>query len=349
MDLSQLMKPEYKNMPSIKTDVLIRALIKMFGITIIRANHQTEQMHGGIIGNVILVTGIAETADGKKLPYKVVLKTQKKWERPGDPMSWRREYDLCVSDFKNVFSDAFRWAGCYHAEMNDGGNETQIWMEHIDGVSGKGLTVEMLECASTELGRFQGRLYSQPHLLRNVSNLSKAEEVKDYYTAQRALTAEYRYIRSAGCKIPVHFRQMLIDADRETESIFANSKRMPVVLCHRDFWIANIIYSNRKIILIDWDSVGWGYMFEDVIQLLTDEVGIEYLEHYHRLVSAYLKGFSEYADISMIDNSYIWKMLVIKFGYYPVSKYLSAKSTAERNQQIAALQKVYNLKGVKFV
>lgn len=53
---------------------------------------KTEQLHGGTLGDVKLVSGIAKTADGEKIPYKIVQKRQEKWERPGAPGSWRRPW-----------------------------------------------------------------------------------------------------------------------------------------------------------------------------------------------------------------------------------------------------------------
>lgn len=107
---------------NIKLEALITALSKMFDKNIIRADYQIKELKGC---SVKLVSGDAETFDGEKLPYKVVHKIQKgerHHDAPGDdPCLCRREYDLCVSDFNSVFSDSdsFRWAKCYHAEMND--------------------------------------------------------------------------------------------------------------------------------------------------------------------------------------------------------------------------------------
>ncbi len=55
------------------------------------------------MGNVTLITGIAETMGGEKLPYRLVLEIQNKWGRyGGDPSSWRREYDLCFSELRLI-------------------------------------------------------------------------------------------------------------------------------------------------------------------------------------------------------------------------------------------------------
>ena len=74
--------------------MLMRVLSKMLGTSIIHTDYKIKQLQGGTLGDVRLFTGVAETFDGRKLPYNVVLKVQKKWERPGDVNSWRREYDI---------------------------------------------------------------------------------------------------------------------------------------------------------------------------------------------------------------------------------------------------------------
>lgn len=333
-------------------ETLTKVLSKMLGVKIINADFQAAQMHGGTVGDIRLVAGTAETIDGDKLPYKVVLKVQKKWERQGDPGSWRREYDLYMSDLSGIFSDSdsFRWAKYCHAEMNSDETETQIWIEYIDGVSGYELTVEMLEQASLELGRFQGRLYKEkPRLLQNISCFTQIEQVKDYYTTYRTQSKEYDYICAQDCEIPGHLRQMLIDIDDETEAIYDNIDNIPVVLCHRDFWVENIICSDGKIILLDWDCTGWGYVCEDIIQLITDEVDTKYLEEYYRrFIPAYLRGFSEYADISRINSLYIWKLFVIKFGYAMAHWHMSAKSPDEKAQSVEILQRIYEMRDIQF-
>lgn len=164
-------------LPEILTkENLAEVLSKMFETGIIRVEFQSEQLKDGTVGDVRFVTGTAESDNGTKLPFNVVLKVQRKWERHNDPDSWRREYDLYTSGFGAVFTDSLRWPVCYHAEINEDETETQLWMEYIDGVSGLDLTGDMYERAAEELGRFQGRLYSErPAVLQNLTNLSEVE------------------------------------------------------------------------------------------------------------------------------------------------------------------------------
>jgi hypothetical protein len=223
----------------------------MLGSSATNAEYKTKRLHGGTVGEVHLVTGVAVTDGGEKLPYNVVLKIQKKWERYGDPDSWRREYDLYTSDFATLFTDSLRWPECYHAEMNEEESEWQIWMEHIDGVSGYDLTMEMFMCAAYELGKIQGKLYvEKPAFLQMLSNLSKTEDLKNYYLHYRSWKKLYDYIRSGGCEIPKHLRQMLIEVDDKVDEIWRRIEKLPIVLYHRDFWVTNIFTKMAKSSLL---------------------------------------------------------------------------------------------------
>ena len=233
-----------------------------------------------------------------------------------------------------------------------------IWIEYIDGVSGDDLTMDMMEQAAAGLGRFQGRLYKEkPWEVHSISCLTQIEAVKNYYTAYRTHARKYNYIRSEDCEIPKHLRQMFIDNDNELEEIYFNNA-MPVVLCHRNFWVENIIYSNGEITAIDWDGAGWGYIGEDIIEFITDKVSRKYInlgrqyfeEFYRRLVNAYLKGFKEYADIAASDSAYIWKMFVIRTGYgIMTDRYMDAQSAARKTLIIKMLERIYEMKDIKFV
>ena len=327
------------------TDVLN----KMLDTKVIRDDYQTKQLHGGTLGDVQLITGIAETADGEKLPFKVVLKTQKKWERHGDSDSWRREYDFYKSDFGALFTDSFRWPECYHAEMNEEENETKIWMEYIDGISGLYLTGDMYERIAEELGRFQGKLYTeQPVAMQSLTNLSKIEFSKKLYLHYRSWKEVYDYVRADNCEIPKYLCEMLIAVDVHSDEIWSRIEKLPIVLCHRDFWVANIFYKDGKIVLIDWDTSGWGYLGEDLASLIADEADIENMVgYYKRCVPAYYKGFSEYTDVSHITDHCVRELILVMFGYRLVEWYKFAKSLDEKMLHLNTLQKIYEMRGAE--
>ncbi|MCL2637173.1 MAG: aminoglycoside phosphotransferase family protein [Oscillospiraceae bacterium] len=295
------------------------------------------QLHGGTVGDVKLIEC-----------EKAVLKTQKKWGRSFDFDSWRREYDLYKSGFCELFDDSLRWAECYHAEMNENGDEYQLWLEHIGGVTGADLTAEMLEQAAYELGRFQGRLYAEkPRVLQSIANFSNTGFLKQNYLHYRGWSELYDYIRSDDCGIPEHLCRMLIEIDESSEEIFRHIEKLPVVLCHRDFWNTNIFYTDSGIRLIDWDTAGWGYFGEDIAALIADEADIQSMTGYYRKCApAYYKGFSEYAAADIKDNC-VYELMLIIFGYRFVEWYKFGETPEEKKLQINALQKIYEMREIK--
>ncbi|MDP5277112.1 aminoglycoside phosphotransferase family protein [Chengkuizengella axinellae] len=335
-------------MSTIKTETLTQVLSKIFGTKIICVDFQAKQLQGGTVGEVQLVTCNAKTTDGEKFPYKIVSKTQKKWERYSDPDSWRREYDFYKSNFGAVFSESFRWPECYHIEMNEKENETQIWMEYIDGISGLDLTGDMYEKAALELGRLQGKLYAeQPAVLKSLTNLSHPDLMKNMYLHYRSWPVVYDYIRSEDCELPLHVRQMLIDIDEQADEIFARIGKLPLVLCHRDFWVTNLIYADGNFALIDWDTSGWGYLGEDLASLIADESDINNMvEHYQRCIPAYYKGFSEYTDVSRIADHCVYEIILLVFGYRIVEGYLHTEDDDEKTKLVHTLQKIYEMKTI---
>ena len=347
----------------------------MLNKNIITAEYQTTQLQGGTLGDVWLVTGMAETVNGDMLPYKIVLKTQTKWVRPGDTVSWRREYDLYKSNLNKVLSNTFRWPYCYFAELND--DVIHIWMEYIDGISGRDLTIDNLEIVVEKLGNLQGKLSQNPEMLKSIDCLGDTGYIKRDYEQWHQQTysyeflisescrmpqfikqmlleksiqyntksIEYNYLRSVNCEIPDYLKQMFYDIDDNMEKIFSDIGKLPIVLCHRDFWIENIFISNEKVILIDWDCAGLGFLGEDLASLIIDEIDVEYIEKYYkRLVPAYYKGISKHMNISKIEHFFIQEMIIIKFGYRILQEYMFTQSSDVKKEQILILQQIYEMR-----
>jgi hypothetical protein len=327
-------------------ETLAMVLTKMLGEPIKRAGYQTTRLHGGTLGDVRLVAGTAETAGGMTLPYQVVLKTQKKWERYDDPDSWRREYDLYNSELGLAFDDSLRWPVCYHKEITE--DELSLWMEYIHGVTGLNLTGEMYEQAAEEWGRFQGKLYAGgPGLLHSQTNLSKLEYARNFYTHYRSWDVVHDCIRSGQSEIPKHLCQMIIEIDENDEKIFNRIERLPVVFCHRDFWVTNIFYTDGGIRLIDWDTAGWGYLGEDIASLIADEADVpRMVELYKRCVPAYYRGFSKYTDVSYNMEHCIYELILIMYGYRLVEWYLDAETPEIKKLHLDTLQMIYEMRNV---
>ncbi len=365
-------------MTEINQASLLKALSKKLNTSVQSADYTIETLNGGTLGDVAKVIGEAKTADGKipygNVPFTVVVKVQKKWERPGDPDSWRREYDLNQTDFGGLLNDALRWPECYLSELN--GDKIELWMEYIDGESGENLNLEALKLAAAEWGRFQGRLYAHPEKLSGMNCLSDPGRLfrnfEEWHTQTYSYellvsekcrlpgflkqllkggkiklcggkSFEYACMRSEACDIPEHLKRMLTELDENKGEVFARLKRLPVVLCHRDFWIENIFVSNGQIRLIDWDGAGLGCLGEDIASLIFDDTQTDNLHDYFRaLVPAYVNAVSEYMDIPPDFNRTVTDLILILFGYRTVQKHMFTQDPETKKDMINRLQAVHD-------
>ncbi len=138
---------------------------------------------------------------------------------------------------------------------------------------------------------------------------------------------------------------MLIDIDEHADEILTLIEKLPIVLCHRDFWVTNLIYADGKIALIDWDTSGWGRLGEDLASLIADEADIDHMVEYNlRCVPAYYKGFSEYTDVSPIADNCVYEIILLIFGYRLVEWYLHTEDDDQKTKHVHTLQKIYEMK-----
>lgn len=325
---------------------LLSALNGQFDNEVMDATYQTKELHGGTLGNVYLVSGLATMKDHSIKPYQLVFKKQQKWERYGDINSWRREYDLYRSDLQKEYTADFRWPKCYHHILNE--DSFELWLEYIDAPSGSNLTLPMYIKAAEALGRFQGKLYkNNSDILKQINNLSTKEYVKKFYLHFKSWKEVYDYIHADTCDLPKHLCKMLIDVDTHETEIFQQLDQLPVVLCHRDYWNENIFYLNGQTIAIDWDTTGYGYFGEDIASLIADETDSKIMKDLFRLcIPAYQKGFSEYVEVLSNISLSIYNLILLMFGYRLVASYKFAEDQAGKTLAKDTLQSIYDLKAL---
>lgn len=108
--------------------------------------------------------------------------------------------------------------------------------------------------------------------------------------------------------------------------------------------MTNIFYSDSRIVLIDWDTTGWGHMGEDIASLIADEADVDHMvEYYHRCIPAYYRGFSEYVNVSHFSNHCIYELILVMFGYRLVEWYKFAEDPDERRLHLSTLQRIYEM------
>lgn len=336
------LKNEQEEILSYQT--LLEVLTKKLKKDIIKATYRLKALHGGTVGTVYLVTGIATSANQQNSTYQIVLKKQRKWERYGDVFSWRREFDLYSSNLSQTFPNDFSWPECYHKVLNE--DTFEIWMDYIDAPSGKLLTLKMYDKAALALGQFQGKLYrDKPDLLSNINNLSSKDYVKSFYKHYRSWNEVYDYIRSSECDLSKDICQMLIDLDNHDQDVFDKLDRLPIVFCHRDYWNENIFCVNEQIVAIDWDTAGYGYFGEDIASLIVDETDpARMVEYFRTCTKAYLQGFSQYVDINVNVLQTVHDIILLMFGYRLVESYKFASNQSEKMLAKEALQSIYEMR-----
>lgn len=326
---------------------LKKALSNMFNVPVLKVTSNITKLHGGTVGEVQLIEGLATTDEQKELPYKLVHKIQKKWKRHADPDSWLREYDLYQSGLETVMTDDLRWPTCYHMDRKE--DEVQLWMEFVDGVSGFDLTPDMFVIAAKEIGRFQGRLLrDKPLVLATLNNLSRESMIKEVYQSYVSWPEMHEYMRSETCDLPKHLQQMFLENDEKAEELWSEIEKLPVIFSHRDYWVTNIFYVEGKIRLIDWDTTGWGSLGEDIASLIIDETAPDkVIDYYKTCVPAYIEGLSEYVDMSEYNDLYIFEQMLLFFGYRLVEDFKYTKSEETKQYCLDILEKLYELKTIK--
>lgn len=358
--------------PEFSLDALLRALTSYFGEVITDASKTITNLQGGTVANVCFVQGTAKTLLHGELPYKIIWKHTKKWNRPGDPLSWRREYDWIHLNQTFDLGIKLKMPKWYHREIND--EENHLWLEYIEGVSGSDLTLSMLEETAFQWGEFQGRCswmlgqivggnltdisfldselsqwyhnpYDYAYLCSDqckIPSFVKNTLRQNSWNDGRSIV--YHYLRSEVCDLPSHLKQMIINLDESKDKVFTSLSKLPKVISHRDLWIENIFYTEAAVYLIDWDCVGIGYLGEDLASLIADDTSTNHLsEYFNRLFNSYKKGFSIYNDSSLLEPVDIVNMILIKYGYRLVDNYWFTDSNSEKEDIVNRLSIFYSL------
>lgn len=320
-----------------------QALENMLGCAVTSFTHNAIPLQGGTLGEVMMLTGTAQTDEGEK-PFSLVRKKQKKWQRYADPLSWRREYDLYSGALGQFFLQELCWPDCYHALITE--NETELFLAYIEGVSGAALTPALLARASYQLGRLQGKTAvhaGELSLALHTGNVNNRDFLKQNYLHYRHWPEVADCIRRPDCALDTYLCNELITQDLKAEETFARLEKLPPVFCHKDFWVTNIFFCGEKTLLIDWDTAGWGYPGEDIASLLADELALELLPAcYSSCIPAYCEGFSEFYPLSPAMLP-VREMMLLKFGYRLTEDFLFCKTEEGRTRAKKSLQAICNL------
>jgi len=259
------------------------------------AENQTELLQGGTVGEVTRINDY-------------VLKTQRKWERHGDPDCWRREYDMYVSGFDKTIPH-IKIPQCYHVSMD--GDITYILMEYIDGRTGVDeIGIDELAFTANKIGQFH-REYRD----------NKLPWLRDFPAVISSYDLWYGKMKDRPYEPDFIF---LNDYTDRKDEIFRSFTALPRTLCHGDVHHDNIILRGDDVYLIDWDSAGFGYMGEDAVDMLCEafvysDREIALMDEFRdRIIAAYCDGAGIKLDAVMVRNLFMmsWGFRIAALSFY---------------------------------
>ena len=226
-----------------------------------------EQLNGGTVGAVFIVKGQALCSDGAVHPWSAVLKVQKCWSRPGDPLSWRRELLMYQSGIFDLLPEGLDVPRCYGVE--DKGKEILLWLERLTGSHSEGLNTDDYARVAHHMGHFQGsvtaRLPAQAWLS---SRYTLVHYAADWGTGAMRLLQDDKGRLSQ--LLTGRLESELWELWARRDAYLDMLRHLPCTLTHRDLTPGNVFVSDERVCILDWDCAGIGVLGEDMADLLAE-------------------------------------------------------------------------------
>lgn len=335
-------KSEVYSMYDINKTSLLSALGNMFKVEINDASFSTQVLQGGTVGEVCRIAGEAKTGNGF-LPYSIVLKTQRKWERHGDPNCWRREYDIYKNGLADELHNSIKLPRCFLLEF--GGETTRIWMEDIKGATGnKQLHAAELALAAEKLGELQADF--------SMNGKRDLPYLRDYPAVRSSFDLWWNrmkgFLSGNIDGFPDELRLILLDYAERAEGLLDSFDELLLTLCQGDVHHDNLIFKEMTygtdIYLIDWDCAGYGCMGEDAVDVLMEafvysDRDVSLLPDFkQRIIEGYCKGVrSQGLDFDMDDNL-VRNIFALAWGFRIADLYLYYKDEYPKRRHVEILQ-----------
>ena len=308
---------------------LLKALEALLGIPVRDAAYSTEVLQGGTVGDVVKVSGTAET-NAAACPFAMVVKTQRKWDRFGDPDCWRREYAIYRHGLADRLPRTIRLPKCCLLEEETEG--TRIWMEHIQGKTGnEQLHAAELALAAERLGTFQAEFSrSGPRDLPYLRPFPAARSSFDLWWGRMR-----KPLQTPINGFPEDLRHALSESAARAEALLRSLDALPVTLCQGDVHHDNLIFKETargpEVYLIDWDSAGYGRMGEDAVDLLMEAFvyssrDVSLLPDFRRrILQGYCAGVQKGGVPFEMEDALVRNVFVLAWGFRIADLYLYYK------------------------
>lgn len=329
-------------MTDINKESLLAALGNMFADKIMDVHYSTEILEGGTVGDVVKLSGEAKT-DIAVLPFSIVVKSQRKWDRHGDPDCWRREYDIYKQGLVDELPKTIRLPQYYLLEEDEGCN--RIWMEFIEGKTGnKQLHANELALAAYRLGELQAEFHQTGE--RNLTYLRSYPAVRSSFDLWWSRMKKPLSTKIEG--FPDELRDMLGDYGDRAEILLATFDNLPLTLCQGDVHHDNLIFKERPdgidVYLIDWDCAGYGRMGEDAVDVLMEafvysDRDVSLLPNFRRrIIDGYCGGAKKRGVDFTMNRELVRDIFALAWGFRIADLYLYYKEEHPKKRCVEILQ-----------
>jgi thiamine kinase-like enzyme len=176
-----------------------------------------------------------------------------------------------------------------------------------------------------------------------INNLSNVEFMKAEFLRYIGWQELLNKMSAEDSVLPKHLCEMLFNIKDNREAVFERFGKLPVVLCHRDYWVTNIFHTDETVFAIDWDTAGWGYLGEDISSLVADDADVtRMVEHFRICVPEYYRGFNEHARAD-VRNNRVYELILLMFAYRIAENHMGAKCLNEKRTHADTLQRIYEI------
>jgi len=309
---------------NIEKPSLLAALGAMMGAPVRDAVFSEEILHGGTVGDVRKLSGEAVAGDCRR-PFALVVKTQRRWERHGDPGCWRREYEIYKNGLPGALAGDIQLPRCYLLEEEN--DLTRIWMEYIEGRTGKQLCLPDLELAAEKLGRQQ----AQFHLNGKID----LPYLRGFPAARSSFDLWWNRVKKPLCRPMLGFskklRTVLNEYAARAGTLLEAFDSLPTTLCQGDVHNDNLIIRGSEVYLIDWDSAGYGRMGEDAVDMLAEvfvysDADISLLPEFRRRIAeGYCRGARGGGMELRLDDRLVRDIFALAWGFRVADRFLQHK------------------------
>jgi hypothetical protein len=152
-----------------------------------------------------------------------------------------------------------------------------LWLEDLDGATGRDLKVADYAAVGRRLGRAQGRALAQAS---PTGDFPWSHGFLDLFLSTWDDVGWDRIDDDAAWSAPLvrdHFapglRDELVRLCRDRHLFLRWAAGLPPAICHHDVWPNNVFESGDRTTLIDWAFAGFGHVGADPGNLVTDSCG----------------------------------------------------------------------------